>query len=110
MAYLLSRMVRLRPGHGSHAHTPVRLLGSLNPREDVHVGEKVRVHAPLVTRYLVVYCIELINIFAVVVCVFKFFKLPTKFLPSDRFFWRGVCLGLLPSARIIAVALLILLL
>lgn len=57
-----------------------------------------------------VYCIELINIFAVDVCVFKFFKLPTKILPSDRLFWRGVCLGLLSSARIIAVALLILLL
>ena len=110
MAYLLSRMVRLRPGHARHTHTPVRLLGSLNTREDVHIREKVRVHASLVTRCLMVYCIELINIFAVFVCVFKFFKLPTEFLSSNRFFWRGVCLGLQPSPSIVAVALLILLL
>jgi hypothetical protein len=110
MAYLLSRMVRLRPGHGRHAHTPVRLLRGLNSREDIHVREKVRVHASFVTRCLMVYCIELINIFADVVGVFKFFKLPTEFLPSDRLFWRGVCLDLLPSPRIVAVALLILLL
>jgi hypothetical protein len=57
-----------------------------------------------------VYCIELINIFAVVVGVFKFFKLPTEILPSDGLFWRSMCLGLLPSPRIVGITRLILLL
>jgi hypothetical protein len=109
MTYLLSRMVRFRPGHGSHAHTSVRLLRGLNPGEDIHIREKVRVHT-LVTRCLMVYCIELINIFAVIVGVFKFFKLPAEIFPSNRLFRRRVCLGLLPSPSIVAITLLILLL
>ena len=109
MTYLLSRMVRFRLGHGSHAHTSVRLLRGLNSGEDFHIREKVRVH-PLVTRCLMVYCIELINIFAVVVGVFKFLKLPAEIFPSNRLFWRSVCLGLLPAPSIVAITLLILLL
>lgn len=112
MAYLLSRMVRFRPGHGSHTHTSVRLLRGLNPGEDVDIREKVRevVH-PLVTRCLmVVYRVELIYIFAVDLGVFKLFKLPTEILPSDRLLWRSVRLSLLPSPHILAITLLILLL
>jgi hypothetical protein len=109
MTYLLSRMVRFRSGHGSHAHTSVRLLRGLNSGEDFHIREKIRVH-PLVTRCLMVYCIELINIFAVVVGVFKFLKLPAEIFPSNRLFWRSVCLGLLPAPSIVAITLLILLL